>query len=76
MAKLSRHRAESYAAWAEARSENNFAAVQPFLEKTLQYSRELANFFPGYDHIADPLIDTADYGMKAAALRSLFSELR
>ncbi|WP_041226062.1 carboxypeptidase M32 [Crinalium epipsammum] len=76
MAKLSRHRAESYTAWAEARSENNFAALQPFLEKTLEYSRELANFFPGYDHIADPLIDTADYGMKAAALRSLFSELR
>ena len=46
------------------------------LEKTLDYSRELANFFPGYDHIADPLIDFADYGMKAATVSALFAELR
>ena len=76
MAQLSRHRTECYGVWAQARPENNFAAVQPYLEKTLELSREYANFFPGYDHIADPLIDGADYGMKAAALRSLFSQLR
>ena len=76
IAKMSRHRAESYMAWSQARPENNFAAVQPYLEKTLEFSRELANFFPGYAHIADPLIDGVDYGMKAANLRSLFAELR
>ena len=76
MAKFSRHRAESYGAWASARPENNFAAVQPYLEKTLELSRELANFFPGYEHIADPLIDASDYGMKASSVRSLFSQLR
>ena len=46
------------------------------LEKTLEYSREFAKFFPGYDHIADPLIDFADYGMKAATVSALFAELR
>ena len=76
MAKLSMHRTESYEAWAAARPANNFAAVRPYLEKTLDMSRELANFFPGYDHIADPLIDFADYGMKTSFLRSLFAELR
>jgi carboxypeptidase Taq len=76
MAEFSRHRTECYGAWAQARPENNFAAVQPYLEKTLELSREYANFFPNYDHIADPLIDGADYGMKAATVRSLFSELR
>lgn len=76
MAKFSLHRTESYGAWAKARPENNFAAVLPYLEKTLEFSREMANFFPGYEHIADPLIDGADYGMKTARLRDLFAELR
>ncbi len=39
-------------------------------------SRELANFFPGYEHIADPLIDYADPGMKTQTIQQLFSELR
>ncbi|HAG80432.1 MAG TPA: carboxypeptidase, partial [Cyanobacteria bacterium UBA12227] len=76
MAKFSRHRTETYGAWARARPENNFAAVRPYLEETLDLSRELANFFLDYQHIADPLIDFADYGMKASFLRSLFAELR
>lgn len=76
MARLSQHRAASYIAWGKARPENDFAAVKPYLEKTLELSREYANFFPGYEHIADPLIDRADYGMKASTVRSLFSELR
>lgn len=76
MAQFSQHRTDAYGVWVTARPENNFAAVQPYLEKTLEMSRELANFFPGYDHIADPLIDFADYGMKASFLRSLFADLR
>ena len=76
MAKFSRHRTETYGAWARARPENNFAAVRPYLEETLDLSRELAHFFLDYQHIADPLIDFADYGMKASFLRSLFAELR
>ena len=75
-AKFSHHSAESYEAWAKARPANDFAAVQPYLEKTLDLSREMANFFPGYEHIADPLIDEADYGMKASSVRSLFAQLR
>ncbi len=76
MATLSHHRARCYQAWAKARPENNFALVQPYLEKMLDLSREWANFFPGYDHIADPLIDASDYGMKAADIRAIFTTLR
>jgi len=75
-AELNSHSAESYQVWARARPENDFAAVQPYLEKTLDLSRQLANFFPGYEHIADPLIDFADYGMKASTVRALFADLR
>lgn len=76
MAKFSSHRSQCYQMWAKARPENDFSLVQPYLEKTLEFSREWANFFPGYDHIADPLIDSSDYGMKAASIRSIFAELR
>jgi carboxypeptidase Taq len=76
MAEFSAHSAKSYQVWATARPENNFAAVQPYLEKTLDLSRQLADFFPGYEHIADPLIDFADYGMKASTVRAVFAELR
>jgi len=76
MAQLNNHGAESYQVWAKARPANDFAAVQPYLEKTLDLSRQLADFFPGYEHIADPLIDFSDYGMKASTVRAVFAELR
>jgi carboxypeptidase Taq len=70
------HAANSYQTWAEARPANDFLKVQPLLEKTLDLSRKFADFFPGYEHIADPLIDFSDYGMKASSVRTLFAELR
>ena len=76
LAELNIHSVEAYQAWAEARPANDFRKVQPLLEKTLDLSRELADFFPGYEHIADPLIDLSDYGMKASSVRTLFGELR
>ncbi|MDX1436139.1 MAG: carboxypeptidase M32 [Anaerolineales bacterium] len=76
MERLYTHMAESYEAWGKARPENDFPAVQPYLEKTLDLSRELANFFPGYEHIADPLISYSDYGMTAATVGAIFSDLR
>jgi carboxypeptidase Taq len=76
VARFSEQSAKSYEAWSHARPANDFAAVRPFLEKTLDLSRELAGFFPGYEHIADPLIDYSDFGMKASFIRQLFAELR
>src|SRR5690606_38217209 len=57
------HSAASYHAWTKARPANDFKAIRPYLEKTVDLSRQLADFFPGYEHIADPLIDFSDYGM-------------
>jgi carboxypeptidase Taq len=65
VAEFTNHNALSYQAWTEARPANDFNHVRPLLEKTLDYSRKMAEFFPGYSHIADPLINFADYGMKA-----------
>ncbi len=76
IAELSAHQAAAYQAWTQARPNNDFAAVQPILEKTIEYSRQVANCFPGYDHIADPLINFADEGMKAKSIRAVFADLR
>ena len=76
LAEVATHTSESYQVWTEARPANDFERVRPYLEKTLEYSRQSANFFPGYDHIADPLIEPRDYGMKAADVKKVFAELR
>ncbi len=76
MAEVRAHGAASYQAWTQARPANDFKRMQPLLEKTLDFSRRLADFFPGFEHIADPLIDFADYGLKASNLSALFTELR
>lgn len=75
-AELRRHASAAYQAWTRARPANDFAAVRPYLEKTVQYSRQLSALFPGHEHVADPLIDYADPGMTAAIVRALFAELR
>jgi carboxypeptidase Taq len=76
VAELYRHQAASYDVWAQARPANDFPAVLPFLEKTLDLSRRYAQYFPGYEHIADPLIADSDFGMTVATIRPIFEELR
>jgi carboxypeptidase Taq len=70
------HAAETYQAWTVARPANDFAALEPALEKTIELSRQYAEYLGYQDHIADPLIDLADEGMKAASIQALFAELR
>jgi carboxypeptidase Taq len=70
------HAAETYQNWTVARPANDFASLKPALEKTIDLSRQYAEYLGYQDHIADPLIDMADEGMKAASVRALFAELR
>ncbi len=70
------HSAACYDVWTRARPANDFAAVRPMLERTLDLSRRMADCFPGYQHIADPLIDMSDYGMRAESVRAIFAQLR
>lgn len=73
---LNEHTAVSYELWTRARPANDFAMISDNLKKTLDMSRQLADYFPGYEHIADPLIDFSDYGMKATSVREVFGKLR
>ena len=74
--RLSQHNAATYDDWQRARPANDFAAVRPGLETTVELSRELASFYPGYAHPYDSLIDRVEDGMTVGAVRSLFTELR
>ncbi len=74
--RLSLLQTECYQAWATARSENNFALVEPTLERMLDMSREYSSFFPEARHIADPHIAGSDYGMSAVSIQAVFAELR
>jgi carboxypeptidase Taq len=76
VARANAHGSRSYNAWTRARPANDFAAMIPFLEKTLDLSREYASFFAPYHHIADPMIDDADEGLTTATIQRLFAELR
>ncbi len=76
VSRLSEHMSMLYNKWTEARPANDFAAVADGLEVTRQLSIELAECFPGYSHIADPLINYSDYGMSAEAVRAVFADLR
>ncbi len=76
VAEFGEHTSNTFDVWMEAKPANDFARIRPYLEKTVALSRRYANYFPGYEHIADPLIDRYDYGMKASSLRKLFAELR
>ena len=76
VARANAHGSACYNAWTRARPANDFAAMIPYLEKTLDLSREYAGFFAPYDHIADPMIDDADEGMTTALIGKLFAELR
>jgi carboxypeptidase Taq len=50
--------------------------MQPYLEKTLELCHQYAEFFPGYNHLADPLLNLYDPGLTVAEVRRIFDELR
>lgn len=75
VSKLNSHSAVTYSAWTKARPANDFAAVAPLLEKTLELSREFSSFFKA-EHVMDPLIGFSDYGMTVATINPLFADLR
>jgi carboxypeptidase Taq len=76
VARASANDSASYDAWTRARPANDFATMQPFLEKAIDLSREYAGFFAPYQHIADPLIDMAEEGVTTGEIRTLFGGLK
>jgi carboxypeptidase Taq len=76
VAKMYAHANETFQAWEKARPANDFAAVRPLLEKTLDITRQYAGYFAPFKHIMDPLIDQSDYGMSVATIQPVFRQLQ
>jgi len=76
VARASAHSSASYMAWTKARPANDFAVMQPYLEKTVELSREYAGYFAPYQRITDPMIDDYDAGMTTGSVQALFTALR
>ncbi len=76
VAEVSSHISATFSAWTTARAANDFAALRPGLEKTLELSRGYADYFPGYAEPIDPHIDNADFGMNAVSIGDIFAQLR
>ena len=75
-AEFEQHASDTFTIWTEARGENNFDKVKPYLEKTLDYSRQYSEFFAPYEHVADPHLAGRNHGISAKMVRELFGELR
>jgi carboxypeptidase Taq len=76
VARAVEHNSASYGAWTRARPANDFAAMVPYLERTLDLSREYSSYFAPYKNVADPHIDDADEGMTTPSARKLFGKLK
>ncbi len=66
----------AFSAWVQARPASDFAAFQPHIERVLDAKRSYVSFFEPYDSPYDPLLDDYEPGLKLAAVREIFSELR
>jgi carboxypeptidase Taq len=64
------------AAWAAARSANDFAAFAPYLERTFAIQRKIAEAIGYDDHPYDAMIGQYEPGMTWARLQRLYAELR
>lgn len=70
------HSAASYVAWTRARPSGDFASMRPYLEKSLELSRRIADCYPEATHVLDPFVDEQDPGMTTESVARLFAELR
>lgn len=66
----------AFNAWVEARKASSFADFQPHIEKVLGLKRSYVGFFEPYESPYDPLLDDYEPGLKLAAVREIFAELR
>jgi carboxypeptidase Taq len=70
-----RHYSKSQGAWIKARKENNFALFQPYLEKTMDYARQDAEYLGYEEHPYNALLDLFEPDMKVSQVKALFDPL-
>lgn len=76
VAEVARHGAVAYGVWAQARETNDFPMFAPYLEKTIEYSRRIADHLGYEDQLYDALLDQFEPGMKTSQVQAIFAELK
>lgn len=67
---------EGFAAWLQAREDNDFATFEPALRRNIELARRYAACFAEAEHPYDPLLDRYEPGTTAAQVTALFERLR
>jgi carboxypeptidase Taq len=67
---------EGYAAWLQAREDNDFATFEPALRRNIELARRYAECFAEAAHPYDPLLDRFEPGTTSAQVSALFERLR
>jgi carboxypeptidase Taq len=75
-AELARAASLGQEAWVKARSESDFAAFAPYLERNYELARRYVDCFEGYDCAYDVLLDDYDPGARTEHVASVFAELK
>ncbi len=75
-AEMSRAGSEGYAAWLQAREDNDYATFEPALRRNIELVRRYSECFPDAAHPYDPLLDRYEPGTTAAQVTALFVRLR
>ena len=75
-AEMSRAGSEGYAAWLQAREENDYAVFEPAMRRNVEFARRYAACFPEAEHPYDPLLDRFEPGTTAERVTALFDRLR
>jgi carboxypeptidase Taq len=76
VAEVARHGAAAYGVWAQAREQNDFGTFAPYLEKTIDYSRQIAELLGYEDQLYDALLDQFEPGMKTVQVQAIFEQLK
>jgi carboxypeptidase Taq len=74
-AELAQTQAESYQAWVKARSDGDFSAFRPALERILDVRLRWIECFSPYDDPYDVVLDEFEEGMRTEQARAIFAVL-
>ncbi len=67
---------QSFDVWVKARKNNDFAAFAPWLQKTVNFQREVADRFGYQECRYDALLDLFEPGLTASRVDELFAPVR
>jgi carboxypeptidase Taq len=68
--------AEAHHVWVAARSESDYAAFRPWLDRIIELKHRYRDCFPAGDDPYDVFLDDFEPGMKTAEVRSVFDRLK